>query len=233
MAGSSTNRSPSNTFNNFMCDQHTISDPDFISAFYAMTRAKAFNRHCTSKFFGHESLWMIPGGRSPLVATLHHWVPRRSHLHSVRWSAGRSSAVRKWRELRFPRRCTDVIPLELGWDRGQLLAKSVNTSDAACSTCWNELWKLDKLPGNELKGLNQVWYTVDKQGAPKMGEHVRTHNEPPSYILVSEADYFHLTCPNPFGPKWPLTKLLHSLPGSGRMFASAESWNTHNDEGFI
>lgn len=27
-----------------------------ISAFYAMTRAKAFNRHCTSKFFGHESL---------------------------------------------------------------------------------------------------------------------------------------------------------------------------------
>ena len=35
MAGSSTNRSPSNTFKNFMCDQHTISDLDFISAFYS------------------------------------------------------------------------------------------------------------------------------------------------------------------------------------------------------
>lgn len=35
------------------------------------------------------------------------------YLHSVRWSAGRSSAVRKCSELRFLRRWKDAIPLEL------------------------------------------------------------------------------------------------------------------------
>ena len=51
IAESSTNTSKIQEF-------HACPARDFISA--AMTRAKAFNRHCTSKFFGHESLWMIP-----------------------------------------------------------------------------------------------------------------------------------------------------------------------------
>ena len=87
------------------------------------------------------------------------------YLHSVRWSAGRSSAVRKWRELRFLRRCKDAIPLELTRRRsvGQRAGSLIS--------------KLE----NELKGFNQLWYAMDKQGAPKNGgTGMNTQCEPPS-----------------------------------------------------
>lgn len=85
------------------------------------------------------------------------------YLHSVRWSAGRSSAVRKWRELRFLRRWKDAIPLEL-------TRRNPGTTRRYAVHVGMNFGKLDKQPGKWTEGIQSTLVCSGKNKVlPKNG----------------------------------------------------------------